>query len=96
MKMAGEGRGFSPAVRPLTHPPRRVPLSRPRERGGGEGVERNGGAEAPPFPTLLARSWQAIFMPSGEPKTHDVYAQNDRVGRFFHSFCVQGRLLWPP
>ena len=41
-----EGRGFSPAVSALTHH-FVAPLSRSRERGRGEGVASDGGAEEP-------------------------------------------------
>ena len=44
-----EGRGFSSAVRALTHHFVVPPLPLAGEGSGGEGVASHGGAEAPPF-----------------------------------------------
>ena len=49
----------------------------------GEGAD--GGAEAPPFQDFAATSMQAIFTHGGEPKDHEVFAQNDSFQEFFRS-----------
>ena len=55
------------------------PLSRERERGDHEvvGEGPDGGAKAPPFQDFAATPTQAVFMPAGEPKNHEIFAQGD-------------------
>jgi hypothetical protein len=80
MKIAVEGRGFSPACAGIPSPPAPLPLAGEGDHEGvGEGL--CGGASAPPFRGFPVSSTQAIFMHSGEPEDHAISARDDSLGR---------------